>query len=144
MHGSPWHWGDLQNPYCGFFSDALRDNRWKSLLDGLGEFLDVEARMRPCCPPRHTSGRHLCGEAGGLGDGEAGVVGDAQHEGWKLHRRSPAKTRSPCFRPYEASGNDGVVEEGPHEHREVDALLPASEDSDFSPLVSRLRSSASR
>jgi len=35
-------YGDLQNPYYGFFSDALRDNRWKSLLDGLGEFLDVE------------------------------------------------------------------------------------------------------
>ncbi|MGW4062826.1 hypothetical protein ACWEGE_31400 [Amycolatopsis sp. NPDC004747] len=35
-------YGDLQNPYYGFFSDALRDNRWKPLLDGFREFLDVE------------------------------------------------------------------------------------------------------
>ncbi len=35
-------YGDLQNPYYGFFSDALRDNRWKPVLDGFREFLHVE------------------------------------------------------------------------------------------------------
>ncbi|WP_328614436.1 hypothetical protein OHS18_41250 [Amycolatopsis sp. NBC_00355] len=35
-------YGDLRNPYYGFFADAQENNPWKSLLRGFGEFLDVE------------------------------------------------------------------------------------------------------
>lgn len=35
-------YGDLRNPYYGFFADVQEDNPWKPLLHGFGEFLDVE------------------------------------------------------------------------------------------------------
>jgi hypothetical protein len=35
-------YGDLRNPYYGFFADALNDNPWKPLLRGFEEFLKVE------------------------------------------------------------------------------------------------------
>ncbi|MFJ1767360.1 hypothetical protein ACIOD2_44000 [Amycolatopsis sp. NPDC088138] len=35
-------YGDLRNPYYGFFADALGNNPWKSLLNGFREFLVVE------------------------------------------------------------------------------------------------------
>lgn len=35
-------YGDLRNPYYGFFADAQGNNPWKPLLRGFGEFLDVE------------------------------------------------------------------------------------------------------
>jgi len=33
---------DVRNPHYGFFADVQEANPWKSLLNGFGEFLDVE------------------------------------------------------------------------------------------------------